>query len=240
MADNQTVPAVSERNGNAASNTISTVMTLGAAAALVLASRSAQAVSPALTFEANIPGTGDVKVLNYALALEDLEADLYHQAVLRLTTGGTNALGTTIPGLNLDSSQVDVAYATEFAAVEQEHSDFLRAALGTQAITKFKYNFGMESLSRQGVSQLLYDAEATGVHAYLGAIPNFATKTYLPVAAGILGTEARHTAALAIVQNILFNANIETAPLANENNGRDTPLTPDQVLAHVSPFIVIS
>ena len=60
-----------------------------------------RAVSPQLTFEANVPGKGDVKVLNYALALEDLEANLYVQALQRLTTGGTNAVGKTIPGLGL-------------------------------------------------------------------------------------------------------------------------------------------
>src|SRR5947209_2167842 len=85
------------------------------AAATLIAPAVAQAkhaVYPtgSLSFEKNIPGKGDVKVLNYALALEDLEADLYAQAKLRLTTGGTNALGIAIPGLHIDPTQPDVDY----------------------------------------------------------------------------------------------------------------------------------
>ena len=80
----------------------------------------------------------------------------------------------------------------------------------------------------------MYAAELTGVSAYLGAIPLFnPAKTYLSVAAAILGTEARHTAFLAATLNgPPFNlaGALKTAPLANENSGRDTPLTPDQVL----------
>lgn len=235
MELDQTTGTPANKAGN--SGIITAVAAVGVGAALMSATRSARAVTPALTY-AQIQGTGDIKVLNYALSLEYLEADLYAQAIMRLTTGGTNALGIAIPGLNLTGPDVD--YITEFAVVEADHRDFLKAALGSQAMAGFKYDFNMQNRTRAQVSAVVYDAELTGVGAYLGAIPDFATKTYVPVAAAILGTEARHTAAMAIVQNILFNTNIETAPLANENNGRDTPVDPDTVLAHVSPFIVVS
>lgn len=192
-----------------------------------------------LTFAKSIPGTGDVKVINYALALEDLESDLYSQALKRLTTGGTNALGITIPGLGIAGSQPDVRYVSEFGQVETDHRNLLRSTLGSAAITMFKYNFNMQNLTRKQVVDLVYTAEATGVGAYLGAIPFFSTFTYLQIAAAIQGTEARHTAVFAEVLNQLFSEGLEVAPLANENGGRDTPLAPDTVLARVEGFIVM-
>ena len=85
---------------------------VGLAAGSLLTAMPAQAaISPPLTFKdiptvpiLNLPFKGlkvgaDVRVLNYGLALEDLESDLYVQALQRLTTGGTNKVGKTIPGL---------------------------------------------------------------------------------------------------------------------------------------------
>jgi hypothetical protein len=207
-------------------------------AADMLAANRAAAVTPPLTFK-DIPGTGDVKVLNYALALEQLEADLYHQAILRLTTGGTNALGKHIPGLHLSPDQQDVFFVKEFGKVEREHRDFLTKALGANAIKPFKYDFGIQKLHRKKVIELVYTAEKTGVGAYLGAIPFFATKTYLQTAGAIQGTEARHTAVFAEVLDDLFDEDIPTAPPANKNHGIDQPIPPDKVLAMVSPFIVV-
>ena len=214
------------------------IATAGIAALTFAYARGVRAVTPALTF-ADIPGKGDVKVLNYALSLEDLEADLYHQAYLRLTTGGVNALGTQIPGLGFDGTQIDVQLTGNFGQVEAEHRNLLRGTLGRRlAIKPFRYNFGMESLSRQGVLDLLYTAEKTGVGAYLGAIPFLATTKYLQVAGAIQGTEARHTAVFAEVLDMMFGEGLEVAPMPNENNGRDMPISPDDVLSAVSPFIV--
>ena len=214
----------------------------GVAALGVASAKPARAVSPALKFS-DIPGTGNVKVLNYALALEDLEADLYAQALQRLTTGGTNGLGTRIDGLGLSTTNdLDARYVAKYGVTEAEHRDFLRAAITAARatpITQFKYAFGMESLTRPQVSALIYTAERTGVGAYLGAIRFFADYTFAQIAASIQGTEARHTATFAIIQNILGFTNLQTAPLANENNGIDQPIEPDAVLASVSPFIVV-
>lgn len=180
-----------------------------------------------------IPGTGDIKVLNYALALEDLEASLYRQALLRLTTGGTSDTGQAITGLGVTSGD-DFSYISEFGQVETDHATFLRAAIngaGGPVIPVFKYEFNLNSLSRVQLLELVYAAELTGVSAYTGAVPYFASKDYLPVAAAILGTEARHTAVIAAILNSsLFNVTVSTSPQYNENSGKDTPLTPDQIL----------
>ncbi len=222
---------------------VKTALGLGLLGGVLAGSRNARAVSTKVTafFTTDpgggatvIPGTGDIKVLNYALALEDLEADLYSQAVARLTGGGTSGIGTVIPGLNVASGD-DLTYINRFLTIEQDHAAFLRAAItqaGGPVIPVFTYDFGIQNMTRQQVLQLVYTAELTGVSAYEGAIPFFSTKNYLPVAAGILGTEARHTAVLAAVLNLQFAQSpaVSTAPLFTESQGRDTPLTPDQIL----------
>jgi hypothetical protein len=251
MSETQTAP-VAERSGLLRGAALTAA---GIAAASLLTGKSAQAATTgtAITLYfttapgtgatfVQIPGTGDIQVLNYALAAETLEAELYRQAVLRLTTGGTDMFGQTITGLNVTGP--DVTYLQEFATVEAQHRDYLTAALKgnwvTTAGAKLDFgfadtnNFRTPALTRLQTVELVYAAELTGVSAYLGAIPLFnPAKTYLSVAAAILGTEARHTAFLAATLNgPPFNlaGALKTAPLANENTGRDTPLTPDQVL----------
>ena len=193
----------------------------------------------------------DVKVLNYALALEDLESELYRQCVARLTGGGYTQQGVSIPGLNLDTYLPDVYHIIQFAGVEAAHREFLRGALKLDGIIPNlgikpkKYQFGVESMSREQILAMLIDVEATGAAAYLGAIPFFRTKIFLTTAAGIQGTEARHTAALQSIQNRLLMDKLiadgtpaPPAPLVTMNHGIDTPMDPDAVLAKISPFIV--
>ena len=198
-------------------------------------------------------GSGaDVKVLNFALALETLEAELYRQAILRLTTGGKDFYGKTIVGLGLTGP--DVEYLTTFARVESEHQKFLEGALGgnwaVAAGAGFDFGFadtnlfGKAPLDRFGTVALVYAAEQTGISAYLGgAGPGGLVigSPYLAIAASILGTEARHTTAVAILLNANPNlfpqlkAKLATAPLINDKGtaggiGLDTALTPDAIL----------
>lgn len=234
-------------------------------AALLFSASAAEAAIPSA-----IPGTGDLQVLNYALALEDLEADLYLQASLRLGAGGTDPQAASTVGaiVGLNVSGLDVTYINLFRPVEAAHRDFLKSALGAQAITTLKpakYDFGIQNMTRQQVLDLVLEAEATGVQAYLGAIPCFTPKSpYLQTAAAIQGTEARHTSVLTVVRNLLSVQGIVTdpispvAPLKGDNaqptatnydnampskgtvEGRDAFLSPDQVLARVGGFIKYS
>ncbi len=194
----------------------------------------------------------DIKVLNFALALETLEARLYKDALARLTTGGTDMFGKTITGLNVTGA--DVTYLTTFGTIEAEHQKFLEGQLGGNwAVTagaKFDFgfadsnNFGTPPLTRLQTVQLVYAAEQTGVSAYLGgAGPGGLTPggTYLGIAASILGTEARHTTTVAILLNSpLFNQTpkLATAPLVYpvvdtgtaNGQGLDTALAQDAIL----------
>jgi len=184
-----------------------------------------------------------------------LESDLYAQALQRLTTGGTNGLGQTITGLGLTDSDPIVAYTREFGIVENDHASFLDSQLGNASILKgslagANFDFGIGSLSRQQVLDLLLTVEDLGVSAYLGAIPRFKTYKYLPVAAAIQGTEARHTATLVVIRNLLFGPSSVSgiyytpspAPLYNQgfaSKGIDVPKDPDVVLQSASQFIVL-
>ncbi len=194
----------------------------------------------------------DIKVLNFALALETLEARLYKDALARLTTGGTDMFGQTITGLNV--SGADVTYLQNFGAVEASHQAFLESQLGgnwaVSAGAKFDFgfadtnNFGTPALTRLQAVQLVYAAEQTGVSAYLGGAGAGGLTPggpYLGVAASILGTEARHTTAVAILLNgPLFNEapKLATAPLVYpvvdtgtaNGPGLDTALAPDVIL----------
>lgn len=197
-----------------------------------------------------IPGsTPDTKALSYALALETLEAELYRQALLRLTTGGKDFYGSTITGLGLTGADVD--YLTTFGKVENEHRDFIAGALGgnwvLDAGAGFDFGFAdtnllsVPALTRLQTVELVYAAEQTGISAYLGGITTgglVAGSQYLTIAAGIVGTEARHTAAVAILLNgPLFSKTppLATAPFADdkgtaEGPGLDTALAPDIIL----------
>lgn len=217
---------------------------LGGAALLAATPRVAAASSIFLSLS-NIPGSGDVKVLNYALTLELIEADLYVQALMRLTTGGTNALGQTITGLGVAASDPFAVYLKEFGGVEARHRDFLIGALTTSAISVLtlsgaKFDFGINTFDKAGLLNFMIGVEATGVAAYIGVLPLLTVgSTYLSSAAAIQGTEARHTAALTVIKNQLFSSTDSPAPVYTSFQGRDRGQLPDTVLAGVSKYIVL-
>ncbi len=261
MTDHQSSAALVEREaGHGNIGKALAVAGVGLAAAAVLAPR-AQAAGPTqyLTlYFTTSPGTGaiqipdtakngsgaNIKVLNFGLSLETLEAETYRQAYIRLTgksfdgSPTQDQFGNTINGLGVSPNDPDAQYLATFGKVEREHRDFLTSVLGNNWVLDagVKIDVGINSLDRTGVDELIYAEELTGVSAYLGAIPSFGDKTYLSVAAAILGTEARHTAAVAVVLNgMMGHQVVETAPITrfksiDENGGKDTPLTPDQIL----------
>lgn len=250
-------------NGSSASSHSNAAILTGAAllggAALFATPKAARAQTKTpITFDDATFGNpaNDTKVLNYALSLEALEADLYVQALQRLTNGGTNALGKTIVGLNQSNSSPVVSYLVDFGKVENAHRNFLNGALGAasilapgKALNGAKFDFGLDNASKYpnaaSVVELVRVAEALGVQAYIGAIPFFKTTTYLQTAAAIQGTEARHTAVITAILNGLTGGSRPVSPTYNENDefgkdGRDVPKSPDTVLATVRPFIVLA
>lgn len=206
--------AVADVPSNASrSNMAGTVAALGVAAATFAVAKQAKAVVPSITFD-QIPGTGDAKVLNFALTLEALESELYTQAIQRLSTGGTGgdraAPGTQIPGMNVGDTQIDLKYLRTFEQVELAHRSFLDNVLGgnsilrSQGFSNMRFDFGIGALTtRAQVMEIILDAERTGVAAYLGGIKFISDKGTRQIAAAIQGVEARHTSLIYIAINRL-------------------------------------
>ena len=139
--------------------------------------------TPNTTYTLNLQD--DKGILNYAYALEQLEAAFY---TLALTSPGYTALSS-------DEKEV----ISDLQKHEVIHREFLKAALGVDAIPAI--NFKADTVASLqatravllSTSQLLED---TGVSAYNGAGKYITTPAYLLLAGKIVSVEARHSAAI--------------------------------------------
>ena len=166
-----------------------------------------------------LPGnTNDQKILNYALTLEFLEADLYRQA-LNIAAGVANpstaaltqpsdyTLKIDAGGLNAGASAAGFAYLRDFAFVERQHSIFLRdfALANAPKVTANAkgYTFGSTvAANLKAILTAILPLEETGVRAYLGAGKYFQSLSTLQTAVSIYSTEARHSSALNYILGI--------------------------------------
>jgi len=206
-----------------------------------------------------IPGnTENQVVLNFALTLETLEADLYRQAV-NIAAGkpattpaprgndySAYSLAVGTGGLSASQAQAGFLYLQQYAAVEAAHRDFLRLAVprvtgGSPVAANrngYKADFGGDLKSILGV---IRTAEETGVRAYLGAAGFLTDGALLQVASSIYTTEARHSAAINYVLGL------DAGPQPQAGDGKVTGtyphantfeyfLKPVEVLQAVKPF----
>jgi len=160
------------------------------------------------------PGkNSDQRVLNFALTLEILEADLYRQA-LNLASGRklTDALKSDPDsytrkvgggGLSNGARDAGYLYLKQFTYIEAAHRDFLTAALkgmGSPTVSRNPggYKFaGKVDDNIKDILTALLPLEETGVRAYLGALPYIKNGGIAQVAGTIYSTEARHSAVVA-------------------------------------------
>lgn len=160
----------------------------------------------------------DVDVLNYAYALEQLEAAFYVQVV-------ANAAFGSIFAENERRVLVDIRDH------EIAHRDFYRAALGANRIPPLTPAFGaINFASRTSVLETARTFEDLGVGAYNGAGKYLRSATLLTVAGKIVSIEARHASA---IRDLLQPRTGAFAP-----NVLDPALSPQDVLAAADPFIV--
>ena len=127
-------------------------------------------------------GEGDVGVLNYAYALEQLEAAFYAQA-LKTPYGG------------MQSEARDML--TTIRNHEIAHREFFKAALKKNAIPDLEVDFTkVDFNSKDSVLSTAKTFEDLGVAAYNGAGQLLENGAYLLLAGKIVSVEARHAAAI--------------------------------------------
>ncbi|MBC3787097.1 ferritin-like domain-containing protein [Spirosoma utsteinense] len=167
-------------------------------------------------------GTGDIGILNYAYALEQLEAAFYTQVV-------------ATPYANM--SAAELAILTDIRNHEIIHREFFKAALGTMAIGALVPEFGTVNFTdRTSVLSTAKAFEDLGVSAYNGAGNLITSPDYLLLAGKIVSVEARHAAA---IRDLL---NPKSADFAGDDvvapaTGLDVASKPTAVLPIAQTFV---
>lgn len=174
---------------------------------------------PPPTFTAvTLDFANDFGVLNYAYALEQLEAAFYTQVV-----------ATPFAGITAAETRV----LTDLRDHEVVHRDFLAAAipaLGGTAIPGLTPNFStIDFTNRLSVLTAARNFEDLGVGAYNGAGQFLSNPTLLGLAGKIVSVEARHASA---VRDLINRGSRDFAPRAF-----DDALRPQQVISTAAPFV---
>ncbi len=172
-------------------------------------------------------GTGDTGVLNYAYALEQLEAAFYTQVVA----------GAYFSGAPANEQEI----LTDIKNHEVIHRDFLKAALGSNAITNLTVDFTTINFAdRASVLGAAKTFEDLGVSAYNGAGQLLTDAANLLVAGKIVSVEARHAAA---IRDLLVPRSSSSGSFAGDDvvdvaTGLEYPArTPTEVLTAADTYV---
>ena len=158
----------------------------------------------------------DVGILNYAYALEQLEAAFYIAVVGGFATNGI-------------SNATERSILTDIRNHEVIHRDFLAAALGSAKIRNLSVDFGNALATRTSVLETARTFEDLGVTAYNGAGKYLRDARNLLVAGKIVSVEARHAA---VIRDLLQPDSGAFAP-----DAFDGAAEPSAVLAAANPFV---
>ena len=168
-------------------------------------------------------GTGDVGILNYAYALEQLEADFYTKVVNNFYTG---------------ISAMDKQVFIDIYNHEVIHRDFFKAAITAAGATptpklEFKYD-GIDFSSRNSILATAKALEDTGVAAYNGAGKYIKNLDYLVIAGNIVSVEARHASA---IRDIINPGSMDfSGDDVVDANGLDVAKEPKDIVAAAGSF----
>lgn len=167
----------------------------------------------------------DFGVLNYAYALEQLEAAFYIQVA-------SNPPSTF--------SAAEKTYFQDIQFHEIAHREFFKKALGPAAIGGLEVNFSSINFTdRTSVLNAAKAFEDLGVAAYNGAGIRLKNDAYLTLAGKIVSVEARHAA---YIRDLISNGSFAdlasmNALGAKDSLGLDGALTPDKVLAIAGTYV---
>lgn len=164
-------------------------------------------------------GSGDTGILNYAYALEQLEAAFYTQVIASPFSGITAS---------------EQSLLTDIRDHEIAHRDFFKAALGSGAIVDLEVDFSAVNFgSRESVLATARAFEDLGVSAYNGAGKLITEPAYLLLAGKIVSVEARHAA---LIRDLIANGSFADSSVI-DSNGLDLASPPSEVLMAAKPFL---
>jgi hypothetical protein len=167
----------------------------------------------------DIGAKGDLAILNYAYALEQLEAAFYIQVIT-----------TPYSGMTSDEKSL----FTSIRDHEVLHREFFKAALGGNAIPALTVDFSTIDFTKK--SAVLGAAKAfedTGVKAYDGAGYLIQDPGYLTIAGKIVSVEARHAA---LISNMLVAGSF-AADDQVDSNGLNKSATIAEVLPIANTYL---
>lgn len=175
--------------------------------------------NPQMNGGTDIGAKGDLAILNYAYALEQLEAAFYINVAAHMYSGATSD---------------EIALLTDVRDHEVAHREFFKTALGTSAIKALTPNFSAVDFSnRASVLATAQAFEDTGVSAYNGAGYLLQNPEYLLLAGKIVSVEARHAAYI----RDLISPNTFADNSIIDENGMDKAKSIAQVLAIANGFL---
>lgn len=172
-------------------------------------------------------GGGDLGILTYAYALEQLEADFYTRVV------NSNTFGSTF-------NAEEQAVLADLYRHEVVHREFFKAAISgvitsqDQLLPSLEFDYASVNFSSRasvlGTAKVLED---TGVAAYNGAGRYITTPDYLVLAGKIVSVEARHASAIRSLLNP-GSADFAGDDVVTANQGLGQAIKPSQIIAAVS------
>jgi hypothetical protein len=164
-------------------------------------------------------GTGDIGILNYAYALEQLEAAFYIKVIMESYSGMNGMEKTRL---------------TEIRQHEVAHREFFKTALGKDAIIDLDFDFSsIDFTKRESVLATAKAYEDLGVSAYNGAGSLISDTGYLLIAGKIVSVEARHAA---YIRDLIEYGSFADSSVV-DGNGLDVSRKPAEVLAIAGKFI---
>jgi ferritin-like protein len=178
------------------------------------------AVKPHTTSGSGIDiGTGDLAILNYAYALEQLESAFYIMLLDNAYKGITAS---------------ETLMFQDICEHELIHMQFFKQALGSNAIPDLTPDFSsIDFTSRTAVLGAAKAFEDTGVAAYDGVGYLITDPDYLTVAGKIVSVEARHAA---YIRNLVQYGDY-AGPDVVDANGLNNSLTIAQVLPIANTYL---
>jgi hypothetical protein len=164
-------------------------------------------------------GKDDIGILNYAYALEQLEAAFYTQVILTPFSGMTDG---------------EKALLSDIRDHEIAHREFFKNALAANAIRGLEVDFSsIDFTKRDSVLGTAKAFEDLGVSAYNGAGKLIKLADYLVIAGKIVSVEARHAA---YIRDLISNGSFADSTVVDAM-GLDKSRMPMEVLTIAAPYI---